>query len=120
MRISLCPICSVVSGSWLVLSAGVAWGYLRPETFLIPISLLMGGTVVGIAYRSGWKRTGVLLGMPLAYILVVNLSKLVVGIESILLILTAYLLFVRPSVKPAGTKDTRDVREIEEQMKSCC
>ncbi len=118
MNIRICRLCAGVSSLWLILSAGVAWSYLSLQTFLVPIALLMGGTVVGIAYQRyslRWKTTVILLGMPLAYLLVTNLSKTTVIIEFILLVIIAYALFVRK--EPA---DHERIRELEEKMKNCC
>src|SRR3989338_1204242 len=68
-----CPICAAVSGTWLVLSAGVAWGFLTPSAWLIPVALLMGGSVIGIANKmENHKKLIIVLGMPIAYLLVTN------------------------------------------------
>ena len=113
----LCSICASVSGLWLVLSAGVAWGYLS-ATWLIPIALLMGGSVVGIAYQRHsmrWKATAIAIGMPLSYVLITRLTKTTVFIELIVLLAIAYAIFVKRN-------DTQSPNEsaLEEQMKQCC
>jgi len=103
---------------WLALGAGVAWGYLSLQTFLAPIALLMGGTVVGIAYQRDslrWKTLVILFGMPLAYLLVTNLNKRTIIIEIVLLLAIAYALFVRK--EPAYNKR---ILELEKKMKDCC
>ena len=132
MNIKICPICVIVSGGWLILSAGVAWGYLLSELYAVPISLLMGGTVVGIAYQGEkklnwasrhplfWKISIVSLGMPVAYFFVNNLSKPIVIIELILLILISYFFFVNRPTKSSESKFNNRVRNIEEQMEKCC
>lgn len=132
MRYNICPICAAVSSTWLLMSAGVAWGYLTATAFLIPISLLMGGTVVGIAYLGEkrfnwavqhpqkWKSVVTVIGMTIAYLLVTNLAKFVVGIELIIIITLAYLFFIKKPTKPnVGVKDT-EVGRIEKQMEQCC
>ena len=84
MTTKICPLCVSVSALWLVLSAGVAWGYLAAATFLLPIALLMGGSVVGVANRFTTVRQkglALVIGFPLAYLLVINLSPLIVGLE---------------------------------------
>ena len=92
-KINICPICIVVSSVWLGLSIGVVWGYLDSATFLIPIALLMGGTVTGIAclgekkcawaaqHPQKWKTLIIIIGMPIAYLLVMNLTKFIVVSE---------------------------------------
>ena len=118
-KISLCAMCVAISGIWLVLSAGVAWSFISREIYLMPIALLMGGTVVGIAYRSGSKKTIVFLGMPIAYFLVSNLNKSLVVIELILMVIISYLSFIKFRNDKIAD-EPKSVHEIEEQMKNCC
>jgi drug/metabolite transporter (DMT)-like permease len=117
----------------------VAWGYLESSVYLIPIALLMGGTVVGIAYQGErklnwasqhpllWKILVVFLGMPAAYFFITNLSKSIVITELILLILIAHFFFIKRPAWSSGSKpdkslpaDEAGIRDIEEQMKQCC
>lgn len=116
--------------AWLLLSAGVAWGYLAPTPFLIPIALLMGGTVVGIAhlgekrYRwaamhpQKWKVPVIVLGMIIAYVLVTRITKFIVVAELVFMVLIACLLFIKKSGQPEV--EDKKVSEIEEKMKQCC
>ncbi|OGN27630.1 MAG: hypothetical protein A2941_01405 [Candidatus Yanofskybacteria bacterium RIFCSPLOWO2_01_FULL_49_17] len=127
VKIKLCPICIIVSGLWLLLSAGVAWGFLSEETYIIPIALLMGGSVIGIAHagekrflwpakhQTAWKAIVTALGMPTAYYSLTNLSKTVMAGELIALTIIAYLFF---SVR--GQTSNERVRELEDKMKQCC
>lgn len=129
MKTNICPICVTVNSLWLVLSGGVAWGLLPSAIFILPIALLMGGTVVGIAYLGEkryswaavhpqlWKIVEITGGMLLAYFFVSRLTKTVVVIEFLVLLIIAYFLFVKPSsVKTIGG----NIRKLEEQMKQCC
>ena len=132
MNIKICPICAIVSGTWLILSAGVAWDHLNLSAYLAPIALLMGGTVVGVAYQGEkklywaskhpllWKMLVVFLGMPIAYLLVNNLNKQIVIIELVSLILISYFFFVNRPAKPGELKSNEKIRDIEEQMDKCC
>ena len=139
MKIKICPICVVVGGTWFALSVGVVLGYLSPEQFIIPIAILMGGSIVGIAYQGAqkfewarknsllWKFIVIFTGMPIAYLLVSNLSKRVVTIELILLLITARFFFVERQKKPSGSGENQvklgenqEIRDIEEKMKQCC
>ena len=136
MKINICPICVVVSSLWLVLSAGVAWGYLEPSVFIVPIALLMGGTVVGIAYVGEkkyrwaaqhqllWKTLVISGGMSLAYFFLMNLNKFIVALELLILIKISYFFFIkRPSKTASGSKNLpvqAGISEIEEQMEQCC
>ncbi len=126
---NICPICVGVSSLWLGLSAAVAWGYLSASTYLIPIAMLMGGTVVGIAYLGEkrclwaaqhpqkWKTLVVLIGMPTAYLLVTHLTRFIVVAELLILFVIAYFFFVKQPKVAGGSKK---ISEIEEQMKQCC
>lgn len=132
MKINICPICIVVSGSWLTLSIGVVWGYLPAALYLVPIALLMGGTVVGIAYQGErkldwasrhnllWKILVVFLGMPIAYIFVTNPSKPVVIIELALLFLISYFFFIKRPIRSGGSASDKRISDIEEKMEQCC
>lgn len=132
MKINICPICVVVGGTWFALSLGVVFGYLNLEQFIIPISILMGGSVVGVAYQGVqkfkwagkhsllWKFVVIFIGMPTIYFLISNLSKPVVIIESILLLIIAYFFFVERQKKPGGSGKGQKIRYIEEKMKQCC
>ncbi len=129
--IKICPICVVVSLVWLILSAGVAWGYLSGVGLVAPIALLMGGSVVGIAYLGEkrlvwagkrpivWKVLIIGLGLILAYLAVTNLTKVTVLIELVVLLIMAFFLFVKRSSEN-DSAGNEAVRKIEEQMKSCC
>ena len=137
MKIKFCPICAIVSLLWLTLSAGVAWGFLMPDVFLIPVALLMGGTVVGITYLGEkrclwaarypqmWKILVTSIGMPLAYLMVTNLNKSIVLIEISLMLIIAYFFFIKQSSKKmiGGSKNLlpqENISKIEEQMEHCC
>ena len=130
MKINICYICVCVSMVWFVFSAGVAWGYLSPTTYLIPIALLMGGTVVGVSYMGEkrliwpaknpqkWKISVILVGMFTAYILLTHLTKVVVFIELILLFIMAIIFFIsRSSQMTGGSKKNS---KLEELIESCC
>ncbi len=107
-----------VSGLWLSMSALVAWQVAPLAPLQIPIALLMGGSVVGVAYRRHslrWKIVVIVVGMPVAYLFVTHLTKIVVLIELIALLFIAYLLFVKK-----GNGDNATTRALEEKMKQCC
>ena len=132
MRINICPICVVVGGTWFTLSSFVAWGYLDPRQFIIPISILMGGSVVGIAYQGIqkiewaakhpliWKYLIIFTGVPISYVLVSSLSRRVVVLEFVVLLITAYFFFVEWQKKPRGSGESQKIRDIEKKMKQCC
>ena len=123
MRLEICPICAAVSGTWLTLTALVLFGYLNPEIFLPLISLLMGGTVVGVAYQIGKRKPVVIgVGMLLAFWAVRNLSFKVFFLELAVLATLAYFLFVKRDGedKPVLPRDPKTRELLEDKLKNCC
>ena len=98
----------------------------------------MGGTVAGIAYlgekKFRWavqhpqkcKTLIIAVGMPVAYLLVTNLTRFVVIVELSFLFVIAYFFFVKQSHQngAGGSKNLTDgqgrISKIEEQMEQCC
>lgn len=137
MKKRICLICVGVSSAWFFLSVLAVWGFVQPEKILLPIALLMGGSVVGIAYsgekRCSWAARHPLLwksleiggGMPLAYALIVNLSKEVVVLELLILLVISYFFFFKQPSKMAAapqslSNDGSQVSNIEEKLQDCC
>lgn len=130
MKINICPTCATVSLIWLALSVGVVLNLLDSDAFLTPIALLMGSTVVGIAYTAEkkwswanshpnlWKALSISGGLILAYFLATNLSPGIVALEALILFLVGYLLFVKKTSVDAD-RGSR-VSDIEKQMENCC
>lgn len=121
MKYSICILCAGVSGLWLLLSIGVAWGYLDPLTFMLPIALLMGGSVIGITSRIkslSLKALAVIGGMTIAYLLLTNISKSVVVMELIILMVLAHLLFQVKETSESEESKTRE--ELAEKLSNCC
>lgn len=120
MRLEICPICAAVSGIWLILTALVLSGYLNSEIFLPLIALLMGGSVVGIAYQFEKRRMLIIgAGMLLAFLALRNLGLKVFILELAALVVLAYFLFARQNgAIRQGDKRAREL--LEEKMKQCC
>ncbi len=128
----ICPICAGVSGSWLILTAGVVLGRWSGD-YKLPIAMLMGATVAGIAFQGEarfdwakkgihmWKAPVIILGLPIAYWLFKNMSPWTLAVEILFLAVLVYYFFVRSSrsdsVEHAGD---RHVGELEKKMKDCC
>lgn len=91
--------------------------------------MLMGGTVVGIAFQGEktftwarknifyWKAAVIILGMPVAYFLFINISPSIVLVELLVMAIIAYFLFLKSK---KGDADTEGISELEEKMKNCC
>ncbi len=129
----VCPICAGVSGTWFLLLVGILLGWLSVMSYQLLIAVLMGGTVVGMAYQGEKRmnvapenflkfRTAVIVpGFILAYFAFMNISWFTLIIEAVVLMAVTYFFFVLPWVKstpPAG--DEQKIAELEEKMKECC
>ena len=140
-RVQICPVCAAVSGTWLLLSAGILFGYISKTDFLPIILLLMGGTIVGIAYQGEksiiwaarnpfwWKLLIITTGMPLAFWAVKNLDVKILILEAAALTALNYLLFFhragkKITLESAGKslveKKSGRIKTIEDKLKNCC
>lgn len=124
LRLSVCPICAGVAGTWLWMLAGRQFG-IGPDTSMLP--LLLAGSVVGVAYqlerflpagRSGalFKAMAIPLGLAAAHALDQSLWQWLVVVLVALLVVAAS--FFRPLA--VGTPDNAAVEELKKQMKQCC
>lgn len=128
----VCPVCIGVSGAWLGLSAMILSGRLLIADYQLLIAMLMGGSVVGIAYQGEkrflWAQESIfrfkvpatIIGLVLAYWALRNLSWLVFGVELAVLGILAYVFFIKPAVKPLPPQEAKRVAELEKQMEKCC
>ena len=126
----VCPICAGISGSWLILTAGILLARWSGD-YKLPIAMLMGGTVVGIAFQGeakfGWAKKGVhmwkapviILGMPVAYWLFKNMSLMTLAVEIAALAILIYSFFIR-SHKISKHENDKHITELENKMKNCC
>ncbi|MEK7186803.1 MAG: hypothetical protein AAB690_00840 [Patescibacteria group bacterium] len=121
MKYSICILCTGVSGLWFLLSIGIAWGYLDPVTYLLPTALLMGGSVIGIANRMKTlpqKILAVMVGMSVAYTLLINLNKTAIIIETIMLAVLAQVFFRVKRIDSNTKSDTSD--KLTKMLDNCC
>ncbi len=120
----ICPICAGVAGTWLWLLAANFLGY--GIDLVIP-ALLMGGSVVGIAYQiEKWlppNRSPLLLktlfipaGFIAAYSILTEWWS-VVFVSIALLVIIAFT-FLYPRKNRNGREEA--VKELEDKMKNCC
>ncbi len=137
LPIRICPICAGVSGTWLGLIAAYFLGY--PVDLIVP-ALLMGGSVVGIAYqlekklpvrhslskRGGgesagwrtplfWKTLFIPAGFIAAYGILVNQWSMLVA--ACIFLFGLSFLFLSPRT---NVNKNKKVEELEEKMKNCC
>jgi len=127
VRLRVCPICVAVSGTWLILSAGIIWGFFSAD-FKMPVIMLMGGTVVGIAFQAEklfksnifyFKSGIIIVGMPIAYYLFLNLSPLILLVDVLVLLVIGYIFAIK-SKNPGSLGDERGNADLEEKLKNCC
>lgn len=121
----VCPICAGVAGTWVWMLIANLLGF--SIDLLIP-AILMGGSVVGIAYQVEkllaeggpqllWKS----LFIPAGFFAVWSLLSLwwlgFWGALALSLLIAA--LFLLPS-KKLSFKENEKVKELKEKMKDCC
>jgi len=122
----VCPICAGVFGTWLWILAANDFGYPADLTV---VGLLMGGSVVGIAYQLEkrvrpnkvlvWKILFISAGFSLAYnIIYFSWFYMLTASAVISLLLFIFLDWPISSRQSAGKN--HKTAEIEEKMKNCC
>jgi len=124
LRVPLCPICLGVGGTWLWMLIGRSLGYAVDATML---SILLGGSVVGIAYQVErrlpqgrspllWKTLFIPAGFVAVYGLGASRWPLFAVTSVVLVLLTAFFL-----VPPAGSgEQSETVEELKKKMQQCC
>ena len=123
---TVCPICAGVFLTWSGLLSAHFLGY---EIALIVPALLMGGSVVGIAYQIEkrvrgkpaitiflWKALFIPAGFAAAYSALLQLW-------SALILITVFLVLISTLFLSSNSRtDSREesIEEIENKMKDCC
>lgn len=139
LSFSICPICAGVSVTWIWILTGLVLGFLSNDYNII-LAMLMGGSIVGIAYQAEktfsenrskllWKVIFIPLGFFGVYG-VLMMWWFVVLIDVILLLSVAFVFkFSRTSVVPQvslnkksrrSSKTREEVEKLEAKMKDCC
>jgi len=124
LRVSVCPICVGVAGTWLWMLIARQFG-IGVDTTMLP--LLLAGSVVGIAYQlerflpSGrsvalWKSVAIPLGLAAAYALEQSLWGLLAALLATLMVGAA--VFFRPAAESGPASEAAE--ELKRQMKQCC
>ncbi|MDO8481591.1 MAG: hypothetical protein Q7S75_00735 [bacterium] len=123
---NVCPICAGIFLTWAWLLGAYFFGYQIPPE--IP-ALLMGGSVVGIAYQLEKKLGGISPPPRLLWKILFIPAGFVAGYSilseqwTILLFTSVFLLFTSLLFLNAGWKSgTRgeSASEVEKKMKDCC
>lgn len=130
---SVCAICAGVSGAWVLLSFAILTDLAQAAVYLSVITLLMGGTVVGIAYqaekrfgwlgeKSFWFRFGIIaVGFYAAHAAVGSLSWPTFAVEIVFLAALVYVFFVRQNNGGADPKKhSVKAGKLEKELENCC
>lgn len=123
----LCPICTGVSGTWLWMLMANYYGYPTDTNI---VSLLMGGSVVGIAYQlekkirpgkaMAWKILFIPAGFTLVYDLI-YLSWLYLALSTAVIFVLLFIFLFWPVPGGVHSKGNgHNVEGLEEKMKNCC
>jgi hypothetical protein len=119
----VCPICAGVSGTWMSM---LALSFLGYEIDLVIVAMLMGGSVVGIAYQLekklaagksalAWKALFIPAGFVVAYSLV--LAQWAMLAVSFVLAGAITWAFLKKAESP---EQGRRVEELKQKMENCC
>lgn len=133
-NIKICPICAGVFGTWLWMLIGVLSGRLSVAGYQLPVAILMGGSVVGIAYQIEkrlpqssanwrtpllWKMLFIPTGFATVYSVLASWWFMFVILAVSLLILT--LMFIgQIKDKIISEEQNRKVEALEDEMENCC
>lgn len=122
----LCPICTSIAGTWIWILAGSWIGFLGGGDWRLIAALLMGGSVVGIAYQLekrraetlslGWKIVFIPAGFLAAYGLIEEEWPLALAG----LVVTVLMAMVAGSRGRGSASSQHRVKNLEEKLKSCC
>jgi len=120
----ICPICVLVSGTWLTLLILKWFGYPVSESFL---AMLMGGSVVGVSFTLEKKIKGPvmlwkLLTIPLGFGLMFALISFSWGsfVAQTLAYFLFWFLFRGGPNGEVRKSDSSQGSEINNQLKNCC
>ena len=125
----ICPICAGVSGTWLWILAGIFSEKLLSAEYLLPAAILMGGSVVGIAYQLEkrlplnrlavlWKTFFIPAGFFTVYSLLNQVwLSVILGLAAALAI---YAWFFISGKKNHDSESDSRIGVLEKKMKNCC
>ncbi len=125
MPFKICPVCAGVAGTWLWMLTGKFFGYTVDTVVL---TLLMGGSVVGIAYQIEkhipTTRSPVffkLLFIPIGLIAADSLiafrwTHFLVALLAMLVVSLEFL----NHPKPHSQTESKKVEELKKRMQNCC
>jgi len=120
----VCPICILVSATWLTLLILKGFDYQVNELLL---AMLMGGSVVGVSYvlSRKIKRSEIwwkLLSIPVGFVLMFALLEFNwVGVAIWLAVYFLFWLFFHQGYgKQSAKSDSSSEIDIKDKLKKCC
>lgn len=124
LRINICPICAGTASTWIWMLAAHFAGY---DIDPIVLGILMGGSVVGVAYLLErniaspigamlWKMIFIPVGFAAVYGIVK--SQWTLALIAILVLAIA-IMFARKQHRMTA-RDNQKIQELEQKMKRCC
>lgn len=126
LPIKVCSVCAGTAGTWIWLLVAVTFGWLPFMSSMPVIAILMGGSVVGIAYQGEkylkpgrssllWKA----LFIPLGFGTVWSVTEFAFGfvILGVLVLLAIAGFFLE---LPLMKGDVARAERLEKNMKDCC
>ena len=122
LKIMVCPICAGVSGTWILILLGRNTGWLMGDWNTV-LALLMGGSVVGIAYQLEKKMIRAIfipIGFLAAYALIISWWLVFVLSGSFLGLL--YWVFSRRRADKVhhAAQHGDKIEDLKKQMEKCC
>ncbi len=128
----ICPICAGVSGTWLWMLLGMFTGKLPITNYQLPVAILMGGSIVGIAYqledrvRHGrsafaWKVSFMTIGFALVMGVLMRQWSVAVVASTVEFWVVWWFLFPGMHATKVGeAEQAKRMATIEEKMEKCC
>ena len=125
--IKICPVCAGVSLTWLWLLVGLFLGQLPTADYQLPAALLIGGTVVGLAFKLEslvnprwlmiWKTVFIALGFAGAYSLIRNQ-----WLYFFLFLIGAFVtsLIFKNYVSENQANKNENPKQLKKKLKHCC
>ena len=122
--IKICPICAGVSGTWIWMISGIFLDLLPISHFQLPTAILMGGSIVGLAYRLEkhlaphrslllWKTLFIPAGFTAVYFFLKSEMPASAAAAAVMGIIA--LMFLDWGNGPSSV-----TKELEEKLKQCC
>lgn len=122
----VCPICAGVSGTWIWMLAFMVLGYGYGLVSPLVVALLMGGSVVGIAYKADkfvpdkldlvWKTSFITAGFAAQYMLLTWQMGYFIPLLALLLLIAWFFTILGRKRKEESPR----VKELEKGLEKCC